>query len=398
MFLFFKKILKTLALLINLFLLLLYIPFFLFKFLREKRVIYLQHEGGFGHTITSPEILNYYYKENWIIIFAFSKRRHNRLIEEIYNNKLFFLNIEIIPVFSERINKFLFNIIYLIFKYLFRKEIFFCLEKMKTFPVNTINLNFQNHNSHVIRSRYYWISNKINNNFSIPDNLKFKFKDLLEKNYGNFKSRILFSLRYKDIKESKIRLRDSQQIDFYRDTILNLVSDNFQIIFQGDLTEYPEWVKNLGKSVIFINKSGLSKDEYGIFAGTCSDVAIGPHTGAMLYAVAQKKKNLVLEHLFLGDALPNSIVSYPKIFFNSTSHFKDLMLGYGFNNIQEYLKKYPSYQNLSSKESNFVILDFINNLNNKNYGVRPEEFGIKKGILVDCKAKFSPAWLKIVGL
>jgi hypothetical protein len=74
------------------------------------------------------------------------------------------------------------------------------------------------------------------------------------------------------------------------------------------------------------------------------------------------------------------------------------MLEYGFSNIQEYLKKYPPYQNLSSKETNFVILDFINNLNNKNYGVRPEEFGIKKGILVDCKAKFSPAWLKIVGL
>jgi hypothetical protein len=134
MFLFFKKILKTLALLINLFLLLLYVPFFLLKFLREKRVIYLQHEGGFGHTITSPEILNYYYKDNWIIIFAFSKRRHNRLIEEIYNNKLFFLNIEIIPVSCERINKFLFNIIYIIFKYLFRKEIFFLFRKNKNIP------------------------------------------------------------------------------------------------------------------------------------------------------------------------------------------------------------------------------------------------------------------------
>jgi hypothetical protein len=129
-----------------------------------------------------------------------------------------------------------------------------------------------------------------------------------------------------------------------------------------------------------------------------SDVAIGPHSGAMYYTVAQKKKILLLDHFFLGDALPNSIVSYPRIFFDSFAHFKDLMLEYGFYNIKEYVAKYPSYQRLSSNETSTIILDFINNLNNKNYGVRPEEFGIKKGILVVCKAKFSPVWLKMVGL
>jgi hypothetical protein len=74
------------------------------------------------------------------------------------------------------------------------------------------------------------------------------------------------------------------------------------------------------------------------------------------------------------------------------------MLGYDFANIQEYLARYPSYQNLSSKETSIIILDFINNLTNKDYGITPEKLGLKKGILIDCKAKFSPAWLKIVGL
>jgi hypothetical protein len=391
MFYFFKKLLRLFFLLINFFFLFFYIPFFLLKFFKEKKIFYLQHEGGFGHSITSSEMLSYYYKNGWILIFAFSKRRHNKLIKKIYNNNLFFLNVELTGVFSERINKFLFNYIYIILKYLFKKKTFF-IQNIKT-------LNFIIDNNDLARSRYYPISHKTTNKIFVPYCLRSKFQKVLEKNYGNFKSRILFFLRYKDFKESKIRLRDSQPLEFYKDIILNLVSNNFQIIFQGDLIEYPNWVKNLGKSVIFLDKSGLSKDEYGIFAGMVPDVAIGPHSGAMYYAVAQKKKILILEHLFLGDALPNSIVSYPKISFKSLSDFKDLIIKYnGLDNVQEYLTKYPSYQNLSSEETGIIILDFINNLNNKNYGIKPEKFGIKKGILFDCKAKLSPAWLKIVGL
>jgi len=76
-------------------------------------------------------------------------------------------------------------------------------------------------------------------------------------------------------------------------------------------------------------------------------------------------------------------VSYPKIFFNSLSHFNNLILEYDFDNIQKYLARYPSYQNLTSKETSIIILDFINNLDIKDYGIAPEKLGIKKGILID---------------
>jgi len=398
MFFFFKKILKIFLLLINLFFSFFFIPFFLLKFFKEKKTFYLIHEGGFGHTITAPELLNYYFKNDWILIFAFSRRRHNKLIEKIYENKLFFFNVELINVSNEKINKLLFSYIYVILKYFFKKKVYLYVDKIKTLTINNVDLNFKIKYTDVERRIYYPVSNKINNQLSLPYYLRSKFETVLNKNQGPFKSKILFILRYKDFKQGKIWLRDSQSLEFYKDIILNLASNNFQIIFQGDLIKYPDWVRNLGKSAIFLEKSGLSKDEYGIFAGMISDVAIGPHSGAMYYTVAQKKKILLLDHFFLGDALPNSIVSYPRIFFDSFAHFKDLMLEYGFYNIKEYVAKYPSYQRLSSNETSTIILDFINNLNNKNYGVRPEEFGIKKGILVDCKAKFSPVWLKMVGL
>jgi hypothetical protein len=398
MFYFFKQLLKIFLLFINFIFLFFYIPLFLLKFFKEEKTFYLQHEGGFGHTITSPELLNYYFNNDWILIFAFSKRRHNKLIEKMYNGKLFFFNVELIKVFSVKINKILFNYIYIILKYLFKKKVFFFREYMKIRLSNAIKSNYVINSYDIVRGRYYNIANKTNNQtFSVPHYLGSKFNNVLEKNYGDFKSKILFILRYKDFKESKIRLRDSRSLEFYKDIILKLVSSNFQIIFQGDLIEYPDWIKNLGKSVIFKNKTGLSKDEYGIFAGMYSDIAIGPHSGGLMYSVSQKKKILILEHLFLGDALPNSIVSYPNVFFKSRLEFKDLMLDNSFSNINEYIKRYPLHKKLTKKEIEMISLDFIKNLDNKDYGIRPEQFGIKTGILIDCNAKFSPIWLKIVG-
>lgn len=288
---FFKKSLKFLLLSTNFFFLFFYIPFFLLKFFKEKRTFYLQYEGGFGHTVVSPELLNYYFSNDWILIFAFSERRHNKLIEKIYSDKLFFINVELIKVFSKKMNEILFNYIYLILKYFFKKKVFFFREKMISLRPNVIKLNYAINNSDIVRSKYYPIYNKTNKQtFSIPHYLRSKFENVLDENCGYFKSKILFVLRYKDFKESKIRLRDSQPLEFYKDIILNLASSNFQIIFQGDLIEYPDWIKNLGNSVIFKNKTGLSKDEYGIFAGMITDISIGPHSGAMYYAVAQKKK------------------------------------------------------------------------------------------------------------
>jgi hypothetical protein len=218
MFYFYKKLLKIFLLFINFFFLFFYIPFFLLKFFKEEKTFYLQHEGGFGHTITSPELLNYHFNNDWILIFAFSKRRHNKLIEKMYNGKLFFFNVELIKVFSVKINKILFNYIYIILKYLFKKKVFFFLENMKIRPSNAIKSNYVINSGDITRSRYYPIANKTNNQtFSVPHYLRSKFQNVLEKNYGYFKSKILFILRYKDFKESKIRLRDSQSLEFYKD-------------------------------------------------------------------------------------------------------------------------------------------------------------------------------------
>jgi hypothetical protein len=143
MFFFFKKILKIFLLLINLFFSFFFIPFFLLKFFKEKKTFYLIHEGGFGHTITAPELLNYYFKNDWILIFAFSRRRHNKLIEKIYENKLFFFNVELINVSNEKINKLLFSYIYVILKYFFKKKVYLYVDKIKTLTINNVDLNFK---------------------------------------------------------------------------------------------------------------------------------------------------------------------------------------------------------------------------------------------------------------
>jgi hypothetical protein len=53
---------------------------------------------------------------------------------------------------------------------------------------------------------------------------------------------------------------------------------------------------------------------------------------------------------------------------------------------------------LTPDESSEVILDFVSNYYNKDYGIDPASFGINKGVLADTKAKFSPVWVKLIGI
>ena len=61
-------------------------------FFNKNKLFFLQEEGGFGHTITSPVYLDSILKDKWILIFCYSSTRHNKAINHVFNNKIFFLN------------------------------------------------------------------------------------------------------------------------------------------------------------------------------------------------------------------------------------------------------------------------------------------------------------------
>ena len=59
----------------------------------KNKEVFLQPEGGFAHTILSPEVLKRIYNsEDWILIFGYHANRHNYLIKNFYGNNFYWLN------------------------------------------------------------------------------------------------------------------------------------------------------------------------------------------------------------------------------------------------------------------------------------------------------------------
>ena len=93
----FKTLLYPLKFFLSLISLLVSIKSFLFLIYKanfKNKIVFLQPEGGFGHTILTPEVLNKLVKNNeWILVFGYDSRRHNYLIKDLYKNNFFWLEL-----------------------------------------------------------------------------------------------------------------------------------------------------------------------------------------------------------------------------------------------------------------------------------------------------------------
>ena len=87
----------------------------------KNKEVFLQPEGGFAHTILSPEVLKRIYKsEDWILIFGYHARRHNYLTKNFYGNNFYWLNfgkLESISLIKESYKQLAFSILELYFKF-----------------------------------------------------------------------------------------------------------------------------------------------------------------------------------------------------------------------------------------------------------------------------------------
>lgn len=390
-----KKFLINLYLLFRLMILSIYTFFSLLKFLKLNDKIFILKDGGFGHSISSPSLLEYYLGDRYLLIFPYKKDRHNKLITDIFNKKIFFLRTEILPIKSLKSNYYLVIITFFILKKLFQKDVQFYEDYLISCPVNPINQKYTMYHSSITRSRYFWIPTKTDfKKKFLPHSLKEKFIKIYKNNSTReFRSKILFNFR--NLQSSKLS-KNLPSIDEFKDIIIKLAEKNFQIILKGDNLDYPKWLSDVENNLIYQEKTNLTDDEFGIFCGMTNDIAIGSNNGGMMYTFIRKQKCLIINNTFIGDAFPNSIVSYWKLLnCHSYFEFKEAMLnGYFYKDLPCPFK----LQRLTSQETSEVILDFVNNYYNKDYGIDPASFGINKGILADTKAKFSPVWINLIGI
>jgi hypothetical protein len=374
-----------------------YLPTNLIKiyFLQKlKDNIFLQDEGGFGHTITSPLLLKYYYGNNWTLFFQFSKKRHNIYIKDVFNN-LVFLNFSFFNFQSYYMNKFNFRLLYLILKIFSKKKLLFINDFMDSLPMSSINKNNNSLKTCNIRSKLFWLIAQ--KKFNLINNLSIQiYNQNIDKIFKSKKKKLLFALRYKDYKENDPIKRDSRPINFYKNSLEHAVKKGWQIFLTGDCSKYPAWVKKNSNIFNFskLEKYNINLDYYNFLSGMFSNACIGPHSGALWYNVARKTKCLVLEHSFLGDVMPNSIITYRNLINNDFSLIKKYFNNYDFLTTKKYKEFYKNSSKLSKYDINEIIIDFINNYNNFNYGIEIKKLNIKDGLFVDSKAKFSPIWFK----
>jgi hypothetical protein len=374
-----------------------YLPRNLIKiyFLKNlKDNIFLQDEGGFGHTITSPLLLKYYYGNNWTLFFQFSKKRHNIYIKDVFNN-LVFLNFSFFNFQSYYMNKFNFRLLYLILKIFSKKKLLFINDFMDSLPMSSINKNNNSLKTCNIRSKLFWLISQKKFNFINNSNIQI-YNQNIDKIFKSKKKKLLFALRYKDHKENNPVKRDSRHINFYKNSLEHMVKKGWQIFLTGDCSKYPAWVKKNSNIFNFskLEKYNINLDYYNFLSGMFSNACIGPHSGALWYNVARKTKCLVLEHSFLGDVMPNSIITYRNLINNDFSLIKKYFNNYDFLTTKKYKDFYKNSSELSKYDINEIIIDFINNYNNFNYGIEIKKLNIKDGLFVDSKAKFSPIWFK----
>ncbi|WP_440619442.1 hypothetical protein [Candidatus Pelagibacter sp. HIMB1493] len=381
----FKKILLLIKFTIDFIIFFYDIIFLIYKFRKKKLKIILKLNGGFGHLITTPHYLKLTNDKDWVLIFGI-EAVHNKLIKIFFKDNLFFIRKGIhSSYFEKKIEKFIIN--------LFN----FC-NKQKVILYDDIILKKLNYSKKINEEEETFVLfNKKKINYNIK-NIKIRCEDFnrfLNNEADSCKGIINFHLRYKKNQIDHLNyLRDSNQINFYKNIFEYLVNKKWKIIITGEDFEIPEWIKNY-RNYIFLNAfTNLSKDYFNLYTGISSDVYIGNMTGPIMWELLKpKKRNLVLNCYPIGFCFRNSIFSYPMITNNRLDILKQSLVRIKKNYSKDFFLK--NFKDLDKIQCKQIIEEFIENLDNPNYGVGVQKFGINHGVFVETGCKISPKWLKL---
>ena len=115
---FFKKIIREIFYTISFIVSLINLIFFLIKVDIKNKKVFLQPEGGFAHTVLTPEVLKRLYPKNeWLIVFGHDPKRHNKLIKDLYLNNFYWLDLSLNINKLSHIKDYYKNKVFLILEY-----------------------------------------------------------------------------------------------------------------------------------------------------------------------------------------------------------------------------------------------------------------------------------------
>ena len=370
---------------------------------KSKIYFYLNTEGGFGPSITRSHLINTLHGDNWILFFGTKKKRHNKKITKIFDEKLKFfpcgdLNF---PQNKEKFEKFVSKILLL----------FFAI-KIKTVDPIIQDLEFNENDLSLDENqkKYKKVNlfetgfffKKIKDHEFYENNFyKKNFLDIFEKYESNFNGRINFFLRGKGKKYPNNRfidnIRDARDIEDYKPTIEYLIENNWQVFLTGEMFEIPEWLKEKENSIIFHSKTNLEIDDYNLYAMSNADFFIGGSSGPPLFnCINNSCKTLILETKQIGISYLNCVVSYPKILTNDILELEEIFRKSPYDDFfLEKLFKEKLIENLSKNDLKLITKEFIENININSHWKTFKDLGFTKSHAYYLDAKISNYWLKL---
>jgi len=369
-------------------------------FLNKKKYYFYQSEGGFGHLISTPMFLNSQFDSDWLLVFSYQKSRyHNKYIKKIFPKNLIFLNNGILTNFlgiitshyycelTMSVIKFFCNIFFKINL----KEYYDLLSKFKKKNYKKETSYFKGYESKCWREIVDY-----SKDFDFSENIKEELKIFFSRFKKGCVGNVLFPIRTKGSNKSQKdysnKLRDSRDINDYKKILEDLVSRNYLIFLSGDKIVYPDWI-NSQNNIITFDKTNLDKNYFNLMAGIGSDIVIGGPSGATMFSMFGKK-NLFLESLDFGVGFNNTIISHPKIKDKDIKNIKELLTERFIENKIEFYSE-QHIELLDKNELFEIYYEFIENINNKNYGIDPNLLGINEGWLIDSRSKISNKWLDL---
>ena len=370
---------------------------------KSKIYFYLNIEGGFGPSITRSHLINTLHGDNWILFFGTKKKRHNKKITKIFNEKLKFfpcgdLNF---PQNKEKFEKFVSKILLLFFAIKI-KTVESIVQDLE-FNENDLSLdeNQKKYKKVNLFETGFFFKKTKDHEFYENNFYKKNFLDIFEKYESNFNGRINFFLRGKGQKYPNNRfidnIRDSRDIKDYKPTIEYLIENNWQVFLTGEMFEIPEWLKEKENSIIFHSKTNLEIDDYNLYAMSNADFFIGGSSGPPLFnCINNSCKTLILETKHIGISYLNCVVSYPKILTNDILELEEIFRKSPYDDFfLEKLFKEKLIENLSKNDLKLITKEFIENININSHWKTFKDLGFTKSHAYYLDAKISNYWLKL---
>ena len=358
---FFKEFLKKILCILSLIYSLGSLFFLILKVNFKNKVIFLQPEGGFGHTITTPEVLKRIYKKlDWCVIFGYDIKRHNFLTKKLYTEHFYWLELSIplkkISLIDEKYKNLIFKILAY---YLYLKKIKFLyyvdfISKYNNFHLKKINPKFNKEG--MLMHEY--------NAYKIFTENKIVTKDLFSKNIHNFyinkniKKKCGIGFKAKNFHHNFSNERSLDDLNNYKKSFLWLVQQGWEIYLYGDkIKEIPKWFSEIESNIFYQKKSGLTHDEFNLKCGLICDCFIGPSSGVSSWKhIFHSKPQLIIDSYPIGWGYFNSVISFKFILkHNNLTNLLEIM------NDKIYLLNKPpfSLRYSNENEKSLIIQNFI---------------------------------------